>query len=132
MTGPDETTTRGDVAPAGWLRTRLRRHRLARQLIYLGRRDYERAMADLGLGPGDLDTVLRSDPDSKTLLVRMMAHVGVDLGWLKAHPRALRELERTCSLCGERRRCRNWMKTRQPAGAYHAFCPNAPGFDETR
>ncbi len=131
MAGPDKTTTRGDIAPAGWLRSRMRRYRLARQLMYLGRRDCERAMADLGLGPGDLDTILRSDPDSKALLTRMMAHVGIDLGWLRTHPRALRELERACSLCGERRRCRHWMKTRQPASAYRAFCPNASSFDET-
>lgn len=143
MAGPDKTTTHDDVAPGtgspsriaapvGWLRARLRRYRLARQLMSMDRRDYERAMADLGLGPGDLDTVLRGDPDSKALLDRMMAHVGIDAGWLGTHPRARRELERTCALCGERRRCRHWMKTRQPASAYRAFCPNASSFDETR
>ncbi len=130
MAEPGKKTTRGGVAPAGWLRARLRRYRLARQLMSLDRRDFERAMADLGLGPGDLDTVLRSDPDSKALLDRMMAHVGIEAGWLRTHPRALRELERACALCAERRRCRHWMKTRQPASAYRAFCPNASGFDE--
>ncbi len=115
--------------PGRWLRARVRRFRTARELMGLGRREFDRTLTDVGLTRSALPEVLRSYPESGELLGCMMEHVGVDLAWLRANPRMMRDLDRSCGLCAERRRCRKWMKRRQPADGYRAFCPNAFNFD---
>ena len=121
---------RGRWRPAagGWLHTRLHRYRMAQDLRRLDSLSLRRELAEWGIAPADVPRLIRSYPESAALLDRMMDHLRVDRGWLKANPRMAREIERSCALCACRRRCRKWMKTQQPADGHRAFCPNSSNF----
>lgn len=95
------------------------RRALGEELNRLG----ERELDDLGIVRGQIPTLVAAYPEAPRLLMRMLRQVGIDDE--RVGTALLRELERTCANCVERKACRHWLKAPTPAGDYRRFCPNA-------
>jgi hypothetical protein len=100
--------------------------RLQGELARMG----DREVADLGVTRPELESLARAGSGRRRLMHAMMARVGVRPSDLKWVPGLMREVERTCGLCADSRRCRKWLSAPQPAGSHRGFCPNAGSFDE--
>src|SRR5262245_36686470 len=111
------------VAVAGWYR----KWRQGLETADLGNCepcDVERMARDVGLTTADLRALERSD--EPLLLPRMLAALKIDAGELgRTQPAALRDLQRVCTLCDSKRRCRSELAAGDAARTYEGFCPNA-------
>jgi len=87
-------------------------------------------LADLGLTRGELEPLLKCHPESGKLLRKMLARVGLD-EVSRGDLRTRRELERVCTFCKSRGRCRTWLRSGGSEG-YAEFCPNAELLDALR
>jgi uncharacterized protein YjiS (DUF1127 family) len=101
------------------------RLRLYDELARMG----DREVADLGVSRVELEALAQAGGRPRRLMQAMMARVGVRQSDLKWVPGLTREVERTCGLCAEKRRCRRWLRAAQPSGSHRSFCPNAASFD---
>jgi|HubBroStandDraft_6_1064221.scaffolds.fasta_scaffold603031_1 uncharacterized protein YjiS (DUF1127 family) len=81
---------------------------------------------DLGVTRSELYTIAAKRPDAADQLALRLAALHLDrAAILRTDPLVMRDLERVCTLCGEKHRCRrDWL--RHPDGAaWRAYCPNA-------
>jgi uncharacterized protein YjiS (DUF1127 family) len=89
-------------------------------------------VADLGISRNELQAIVRAGTQPRRLMTAMMARIGVRPSDLRRISGLTREVERTCALCAEKRRCRRWLKAEQPSQDYRSFCPNAASFERAR
>ena len=75
---------------------------------------------------GDLRVLAGRWPDAADLVQRRMAALGIDAAQVDtAEPAVMRDLQRVCSLCDNKRVCAHDLD-RAPAGrAWRDYCPNA-------
>ncbi len=92
--------------------------------------DFDIILAEAGLGRGEIEPLIKGHPNATRLLRAMSERLGVE-GERSKDPVILREMQRTCSLCAEHRRCRRWLHAHRKDG-YHDFCPNAELLDLLR
>src|SRR3974390_3040275 len=79
----------------------------------------------LSLTPRELRTLAGKGPHAADLLYRRMADLGLDRDALASRePTTLREMQRDCSLCGSKARCRHDLARGAPQSAWHPYCPN--------
>ena len=131
-TGHHETGHKGAI---GRVRRSLRRwwaaQRLSTELACLSDRELNRLLAEVGLGRGDLFSGKLDAPRDRRRMGKMLAHFGVDPH--EATPRywdALKDAERVCTHCTQKRRCDRWHDWGVRNNAPFVFCPNARLFDE--
>ncbi|HVA39220.1 MAG TPA: DUF6455 family protein [Candidatus Binataceae bacterium] len=107
------------------------RHRLREEIGEMERNGgLDSLLADVGLTRGDVDAVIAGFPESGRLLQAMAERLQVDYDSIK--DAAIRfELQRTCTMCSTRGRCRTWLRSAETEG-YRDFCPNGARFDELR
>ncbi|MGE0418844.1 MAG: DUF6455 family protein [Acetobacteraceae bacterium] len=85
---------------------------------------------DLGISVADLMDVVPRAPDNTVLMDRMMRARGLDPAAIRRMPAALvRDLEMTCTRCGDTGRCRRDLDAGTAAANCHAYCGNAVTFD---
>ncbi len=90
-----------------------------------GRGEVARVAHDLSLTPNELRALARKGPDAASLLYRRMADLGLDRDALaRAEPRMLRDMQKECSLCGSKGRCRHDRARGADPSAWHDYCPN--------
>lgn len=89
----------------------------------------DREVADLGLSRTELRSVAQAGSRPRRLMTAMMARVGVRPSDLRRVPGLMREVELNCASCADKRRCRRWLRSAEPAATYRDFCPNADSFD---
>jgi hypothetical protein len=90
-----------------------------------GRGEVARIAHDLSLSPSELRSLARKGPDSADLLYRRMDQLDLDRSSIShGDPRALWEMQRACSLCDSKGRCRHDFARGAEASAWHPYCPN--------
>ena len=76
---------------------------------------------DLSLTTWELRTLAsKGAVNSARLLYRRMA----DLGLGRAEPKAMREMQKLCTLCDSKARCEHDLDRGADSSAWHAYCPN--------
>jgi hypothetical protein len=95
--------------------------------------DLEFIAHDVGLSPAELTVIAAKRPDAADLLHQRLAALGMDHKRLaQTHPETLRDLEKVCTLCGDKRRClRDLAPDRNPPG-WRDYCTNVPTLDALR
>jgi hypothetical protein len=88
--------------------------------------EYARIARDLNLAPGELDELVRRGAHAADELPKMMAALNIDRKAVaRVEPLVMRDLERVCSLCEQKRRCDRELVADTAAEHYADFCPNA-------
>ena len=108
---------------ADWI---TRRARATAEMALLSRGDISGMAHDLGVTESDLREVLPWGADNTRLMEAMMRARGLDPAQI-AHLSAavMRDLELTCTRCGEVTRCRRELAAGTAAAHCEEFCGNA-------
>jgi hypothetical protein len=77
---------------------------------------------DLGMTRGELSVLAGKWPDAADLLSRRLEQVNLT----RVEPQVLRDLERVCTLCGNKRKCEYDLTISPAKPAWTEYCPNAP------
>src|SRR5215471_10425234 len=109
-----------------WLKGWWERSIMLAELDACSGAEVERMARDTGVGVGDLRVLAGKWPDSADLVNRRLAAIGLDtVDVEEAHPATMRDLQRVCSLCDNKRVCEHDLD-RSPANAsWREYCPNA-------
>jgi hypothetical protein len=111
---------------ADWLKHR----RELNELRQMDRGDFDRIASDLRVTPDDLDELVRQGPHAADELPKMLKALGVDEAALaRTEPLVLRDMERVCALCQQKRRCDRDLAAGTAAAHYEDYCANAPTID---
>jgi hypothetical protein len=90
-----------------------------------GRGEVARIARDLSLSPGELRALAAKGPDSADLLYRRMDELALDRDSVEhGEPRAMWDMQKACSLCSSKGRCRHDFARGAEASAWHPYCPN--------
>lgn len=107
-----------------WHAWKERRDSLA-ALESCGRGEVARIAHDLSLSPGELRSLAAKGSDSADLLYRRMDELGLDRATVEHdEPRAMWDMQKACSLCEAKGRCRHDFARGAEASAWHPYCPN--------
>ncbi len=107
-----------------WHAWKERRDSLA-ALESCGRGEVARIAHDLALSPGELRSLAAKGPDSADLLYRRMDELCLDRASIEhGEPRALWDMQKACSLCSHKGRCRHDFARGADPEAWHPYCPN--------
>jgi hypothetical protein len=79
---------------------------------------------DIGMTGPDLRTLAGKWPDSGELLSQRMR--GLDLP--RIEPEVMRDLQRVCTLCAGKTKCRRDLAANPLDPAWQRYCPNTPTF----
>ena len=85
---------------------------------------------DIGLSRADLYTIAAKRPDAANQLKRRLAALDIDQAALSHNdPRVARDLERVCSLCGQKRQCERDLARHPDDPIWRTYCPNTHTLD---
>jgi hypothetical protein len=85
---------------------------------------------DLGASPAELREFVRKGPGAADLLQKMLIALKVDPGSLTSSELGvMRDLQRLCTMCVEKKRCARELAHGTAAEHFHEFCPNALTLD---
>ncbi len=114
----------------GWLRHWWERSTALAELEACSGAEMERIARDTSVGVGDLRVLAGKWPNSADLVGRRMAALGLDAADIDAaEPATMRDLQRVCSMCDNKRVCEHDLD-RSPASAdWREYCPNAGTLD---
>jgi hypothetical protein len=81
---------------------------------------------DLGIPAGELRAMASKGPRAADLLQKMLVALEVDPDALmKSDPATMRDLQRLCISCANKKRCQHELAEGTAAAHFHEFCPNA-------
>lgn len=81
---------------------------------------------DLNIGPTELVALAKKGPDAADLLQKLLAALGVDANALEHNdPLVMRDLQRLCTTCGDKRQCQFDLANGVSADNFRDYCPNA-------
>jgi hypothetical protein len=89
-----------------------------------------RIARDLSLTTGELRSLARKGADAAELLYRRIADLGLErdaIAYREAH--TLRDMQRACSLCASKGRCRRDFARGAAPSAWRDYCPNDDTLD---
>jgi hypothetical protein len=111
---------------ADWLRHR----RELSEIRQMDTADFDRIASDLRVSPSVLDTLVRQGPHAADELPKMLKVLGIDEADLaRTQPLVLRDMERVCALCANKRECDRDLAAGTAAEHYEGYCLNAPTID---
>jgi hypothetical protein len=111
-----------------WQDLRAARMRL-RELQQCGD-NLEHIARDVGLSSSDLYAMAAKPPDVADQHKQRLAALDIDrAALLRRHPRVARDLERVCSLCGQKRRCEHDVASHPNDPVWRTYCPNTQTLD---
>ena len=114
---------------ADWLRHR----RELSEIRLMDTVDFDRIANDLRVSPGVLDTLVRQGPHAADELPKMLKVLGIDEADLaRTQPLVLRDMERVCALCANKRECDRDLAAGTAAEHYEGYCLNAPTIDSLK
>jgi transcriptional regulator with XRE-family HTH domain len=104
----------------------LKHRRELSEIRQMDRGEFNRIASDLRLSPDDLDALVRQGPHSADELPKLLKALGiVEADLARTEPLLLRDMERVCALCHEKRQCDRDLAAGTSAGHYEGYCPNA-------
>ena len=81
---------------------------------------------DLNISTGELDQLVRRGAHAADALPKMMAELHIDQRAVaRVEPMVMRDLERVCALCAQKRQCARELAAGTAAQHYGDYCPNA-------
>jgi hypothetical protein len=96
------------------------------QLDRLSSDELDRLAQDVGMNSSDLLRILTQPDGADQLLQRRLKLLNLDPEDIRAlSPLLLRDLERTCGLCGEKARCSADMADGSDPVGWESYCPNS-------
>jgi hypothetical protein len=108
---------------AGWLKHR----RELSEIRQLDRSEFDRIAGDLRVSPGDLEALVQQGPHAADELPKLLKALGIDQADLaRTEPLVLRDMERVCALCHQKRQCDRDLAAGTSVGHYEGYCLNAP------
>jgi len=108
-----------------WLRA-WARNRSALELRCCGEEEVERIARDIGMSASELRKVAALGPGSADLLLRRMAALDLDRKEVsQTEPRTFQDLQRVCTMCNSKRRCKRDMARDSDDPVWQDYCPNA-------
>lgn len=88
--------------------------------------EYGLIARDLGVSPGELSELVRRGPHAADELPKMMAALGLDAQAIaRAQPLVVRDLQRVCALCEQKKQCDRDLAVGTAAQHYKEYCVNA-------
>ena len=102
-----------------WWRTQL-------ELSLLDSKEIGQVAGDLGLTTDALKDLVARGPDAAHLLYERMEALGISKAEVdRAAHGILRDLQRTCAVCGEKGTCEKDLAKRSDDPVWKSYCPNA-------
>jgi hypothetical protein len=90
----------------------------------------EHIARDVGLSTSDLYAMAAKPPDAADQHRQRLAALNIDRATLlHRNPRVARDLERVCSLCGQKRRCERDLANHPNDPVWRTYCPNTQTLD---
>jgi transcriptional regulator with XRE-family HTH domain len=113
-------------AIAQWMKKYRSARGLRSDLMNCSADEVAKMARDLKIQPAELAALATRSPDSADLLQRLLVALGVDANGLEHDdPSVMRDLQRLCTTCGEKRRCQFDLANGVIVDNYHDYCPNA-------
>jgi transcriptional regulator with XRE-family HTH domain len=113
-------------AIADWVKRYRYASGLRAELRHCGTDEVARVARELGISPGELVDLASRGSAAADLLPKLLRALGVDPAVLaRQDPLAMRDLQRLCITCGEKRRCEHELAAGTAAQHYRSYCPNA-------
>jgi hypothetical protein len=108
---------------ADWLRHR----RELSEIRRMDRSDFDRIASDLRVSPDELDALVHQGPHAADELPKLLRVLGISEADLAhSQPLVLRDMERVCALCHNKRQCDRDLAAGTSAEHYEGYCLNAP------
>ena len=90
--------------------------------------NFGRIAGELRMSSADLEALVRQGPHAADELPRMLTALDQN-GLARTEPLVLRDMERVCALCSQKRRCDRDLAAGTSAARYQEYCANAPTID---
>jgi hypothetical protein len=117
-------------AIAGWINKYRNMRGAHDELEHCSQEDVMQIAKDLGVSVSDLRGLAAKGPGAADTLHKMLLALSVDpQDVAKADPAAMRDLQRLCVVCGQKRRCQHELARGTAAEHFREFCPNAYTLD---
>jgi Family of unknown function (DUF6455) len=111
---------------AQWIMKYRDARNICNDLVNCGPDEVANIARDLRLSPSELVILARNGPNAADLLQDMLKALGVDKNAIENdEPLVMRDLERLCTTCHEKRRCRLDLANGVIADNFRDYCPNA-------
>jgi hypothetical protein len=89
--------------------------------------NFGRIAGDLRMSSADLEALVRQGTHAANELPKMLTALSIDQDDLaRTEPLVLRDMERVCALCSQKRRCDRDLVAGTSAAHYQEYCANAP------
>ena len=114
---------------ADWLKHRSELN----EIRQLDRGEFDRIAADLEISSRDLDELVRRGSHAADELPLLLKVLDIDEAALdRTQPMMLRDMERVCTLCGEKARCDRDLAAGTSAENFSSYCPNVSTINELK
>ena len=95
--------------------------------------DLERVARGLDVAPAELEMLVRRGSQGTNALPEMLTALGIyETAVWRAEPALLRDMERVCSACTQKRQCHQELADGTAATNYVEYCGNADTIDMLR
>jgi hypothetical protein len=117
-------------AIAGWINKYRNMPGARHELEHCSQEDVMQIAKDLGISVSDLRGLAAKGPRAADTLRKMLLALSVNPQDVSnADPAAMRDLQRVCIVCGQKRRCQHELARGTAAEHFREFCPNAYTLD---
>src|ERR1700693_2525127 len=104
----------------------LKHRREMNELRELNTSEFDRIASELRVSPSDLSELVRQGPHAADELPQMLKVLGIDEEALaRTQPLVLRDMERVCALCHQKRQCDRDLAAGTSPEHYEGYCLNA-------
>jgi hypothetical protein len=111
---------------AHWWRSWNGRRRAMADLDSWGPAEMERIARDVGVSGADLSILAGKWPDAANLLYWRMNEIKLDrMEVTQADAQVMRDLQRVCTVCRSKRRCKHELANNPSDPAWQKYCSNA-------
>ena len=105
----------------------LKHRRELREMRQMDAANFGRIAGDLRMSSADLEALVRRGPHAVDELPKMLTALGIDQDDLaRTEPLVLRDMERVCALCNQKRRCDRDLAAGTSAARYQDIAPTLP------
>ena len=113
-------------AIAGWVQRYRYAAGLRDEFARCGPEEIAHTAQELGFSSRDLYALASKGPHAADMLKEMLLALGVNPQTLAFQdPLLMRDLQRLCIMCDQKKKCRHELAAGTAAANYHDFCPNA-------